>query len=419
MSLKKKKIFLGFVEIASQIEIYKKAFESLGYEVFSVLNRHATLTTTNRGNYSFVIKNLLSDVVSVEKESYKDMLWQTYHEFIRKILFRKALKECDIFFFTYNSSFFPDRQDFAYLKKIGKKIIVNFCGTDIRWKPAMAQEFSKYSMYPVIYGDIYNRDVTLMRQIDALRMAEKYADVILSLPNQSQLALRPYNNFFYPVCLDEIKENSVQSKKKPFVAHAPSMRSFKGTEYILEAFDRLKAEGVSFETVLIENMPYDKALKAYENIDVLVGQVNCPGGGKQAFELLAGGKVVLSCMGYDAGYPQFEKKEDCPIVDVNRDNVYQILKRIIEDYSLRQSLANKGRPYVEKHHNVYKLCEKIIDCFDDDTRIYHHYPSFFREEFIPEAENMTWVYNKYNQMVKDCDWYKEHVKPGKRDGLIF
>lgn len=416
---KKNKIFLGFVEIASQIEIYKKSFEMLGYEVMSVLDRRPTLNSGERGSYSFVIKDVLDDIFSNVSEKQRDVFLHSYSDFIKTSLFRKAVKECDIFFFTYNSSFFPDKRDFALLKKAGKKIVVNFCGTDIRWKPAMNQEFDKHNMYSIPYDGFYDENVSVLRQLDALRVAEKYADIILSLPNQSQLAIRPYHNFFYPICLDEIEENSTQRKDKPVVAHAPSVRNIKGTKYVLDVFERLQQDGVIFEPLLIENMSYSEALEAYKKTDLLVGQMFCPGGGKQSFELLAGGKVVLTCMGYDAGYPQFEKKEECPIIDVNKDNLYDVLKDTIENYELRQSLAKKGRAYVDKYHNAYKLCENIINELNADTPVCHHYPTFFRDEFIPESEEVVWIYNRYNENLKNCSWYKDYVKPGERVGMIF
>jgi hypothetical protein len=47
------------------------------------------------------------------------------------------------------------------------------------------------------------------------------------------------------------------------------------------------------------------------------------------------------------------------------------------------------------------------------------YPTFFRDNFIPESEEAAAVYNKWNNYVKDCDWYKKHVKTGERAGLSF
>ncbi|MCP4154101.1 MAG: glycosyltransferase [bacterium] len=337
------------------------------------------------------------------KNSYQDYIW------------KKALKECDTFMLL-RFGFEEDYSDYRELKKRGKKIITNFVGDDIRWKPAMEQEFARYSLQPIEYRD-YTPRVKLARQIHYLRTAEKHADMIISLPNQSQLALRPYYNFYYPIDLNRIDENTRQRKEIPIVVHAPTSREFKGTRYILDVFKQLAQDGVKFQPEFIENMDRYKALERYRNADILVGQVLCPGGGTQAYELLAGGKVVLTRMGFDS-YPQIVGK-NCPIVDVGSENLYEKLKAIILDYPRRQELAALGRAYVKQNHDVKKLCKNIVECLENKSEKEDFFPDFFRETFIPESPGLTWLYNKYTGYVKHCDWYREMIPPGRRDGLTF
>lgn len=408
-----KKIFLGLTEIASQLSIYKKAFERLGVEVVSVLCDKHIQHKDIKGNYDFVISDYYQDIATKSISSNK----LKFRDYCLKKIFEQYLNECDVFLFMYQQTFLPEMADYPLLKDAGKKIIHNFCGTDIRYPLAMEQEFASFNMAPIIYSEHMMGILTLQRQIHFLRMAEKYADMIISLPNQGQLALRPYNNFFYPVDLEEISVGRNQRKLNPVVAHAPSNRLFKGTSHILNVFDRLKKEGLNFTPLLIENMTYAEAVKAYEDIDILVGQVLAPGGGKQAFELLASGKVVLSAMG-NYKYPQFETEESCPIVDVNKDNLYDVLKRVILDYPLRKELSEKGRPYVEKYHNVYELANNMLSDLYSNINEHMHYPKFFRDSFIPK-EGDQWICNQYNDFVKECSWYKEYVKSGVREGLLF
>ena len=47
------------------------------------------------------------------------------------------------------------------------------------------------------------------------------------------------------------------------------------------------------------------------------------------------------------------------------------------------------------------------------------YPTFFREDFISESKEALVEYNKWNQYVANCDWYKKNIVPGKRAGLLF
>jgi hypothetical protein len=46
-------------------------------------------------------------------------------------------------------------------------------------------------------------------------------------------------------------------------------------------------------------------------------------------------------------------------------------------------------------------------------------PTFFRHFFIPESKESIDEYNKWNQYVSDCDWYKKNIQGGERSNLLF
>lgn len=160
-----------------------------------------------------------------------------------------------------------------------------------------------------------------------------------------------------------------------------------------------------------------EAIKQYTNADILIDQLLCPGSGKLATEALASGTIVMSHMGYDL-YPQ-NNPSDCPIIDVNTNNLYEKLKQLILNYDFRKKHAQQGRSYVEKHLDVKFFCQKVLDLLNGVDMKYDYYPTFFRDGFIPESAESIPVYNKWTAFVKDCNWYKEHVVSGNRDGLIF
>ena len=168
--------------------------------------------------------------------------------------------------------------------------------------------------------------------------------------------MRPYSHLFIPADTSIIKEKNEQ-RKIPVVAHAPSKRAVKGTDIVLNALERLKNEGVEFETRLIENVPYHEALKMYEDSDIVIGELFIPSAGKLDREALAAGKVVLSSVRRD--YVD-NLPADCPIIDINPETVYDELKKIIPDHAQRIELAKKGRPFVEKYHDIRRYLPR---CF--------------------------------------------------------
>lgn len=406
----KKKVFIGLTEIASQINQYKKGFENSGYQTLTaVLNR----TSYNISEtYDFNIPSVVPEIKDKLYDKYLDSITLRLY---KKFLWRKAIKECDIFLFIW-SSFYVNHKDYAILKKLGKKIITIFVGNDIRWKHAADQEFSMYNLHIPEYNNYFRAGNTLEKKISYLRTVEKYSDLIFSVPNQSQLALRPYYLFNFPICLEDYTENAVQ-RKIPHIIHAPTNRPVKGTKYIIDVFERLKNEGIEFEYTLLENLSHDQIKRKYFDSDILVGQLFYPRGGKQEIELMAMGKVVLSNI--SRHYPQLVPI-NCPVIDVNPDNLYVKLREIILNHEKRIKIARMGRPFVKENNDVNEIVKQFLFLLENKNFIKPDFiPTFFRENIIPVTKNENTIYNKWTNFVKQTEWYKKYVPVGERDNLFF
>jgi hypothetical protein len=422
----KKKVFIGTFNIASQINDWKSGFNSCGYETLTMIYGEHTKMIHTKGidfnvDYYLHKKDLYRLKIIGKIKLF--FLGKKYNDPVEYI-YQKAIKECDIFVFIWDT-FKKDFSDYEILKSLGKKIITVFVGNDIRWYNSMKQEFISFKLLPMEYGEtVFFDSKHLSHRLLFLRNAERYSDVIISNPSQSQLALRPY--LLFQLTLDfSLYINFPNQRKIPKIIHAPSNKNFKGTKYIINSINRLKDEGVEFEFELIHGLSNLEAIKKYEDCDILVGQLLCPWVGKQERELLACGKVVLSSFNYNYCDIDFygDKKiiDECPIIDVNPDNIYLELKKIILDHDLRKDLAKKGRPYVEKYHSAKNEVSKILNYLENKDLLLEnidYLPSFFNKKFIPERENID-IYNKWNHYVSGCDWYEEHVSKGERDGLLF
>lgn len=409
------RIFIGLTDTASQASDLKKGFARLGVESYAaILEPHAI--TANAVDKILARRNFFTDL-PIRPHRLQQF---ARYGLRRQALFKEMAKSCDVFIFIWQS-FYEDASDFEYLKKLGKKIVVFFMGDEQRRKTAYEQEMKLFGIPSYFRHAESNFEKSLKRlnfTLRYLRNAEKFADVIYSLPNQSQLSLRPYSHLYIPVDTRIIEEKTEQ-RKIPVIAHAPSNRLVKGTDFILNALDKLKNEGVEFELRLIENVPYRQALKMYTDSDILIGELFIPTGGKLDREALAAGKVVLSSArrDYIDGLPA-----DCPIIDVNPETVYDELKKIILDYPRRVELAKLGRSFVEKYHDISAVCRDVLDKLEKsatDSESFDFYPNFFREKFVPENTEFARFYNRWTKFVGDADWYKEYVRQGKRDGLIF
>ena len=404
------KFFIGTSDISSQIGSMVKGFRGLG---------HKTLTASGQVK-QFQQSDLDFDFGSMNYRYFKWLLLpglrrKMYEKYgpPRERILRKAIKECDVFIFI-SMSFRKDLSDLKMIKEAGKKIIFVFTGTDVRWIYAMQQDFTKHGILPAPYDKYNTSEVSLRQRLRTMRMAEKYADFIISMPNQSQLGLRPY--FPYRQFVDlEIFEHQPKQRKRPLIIHAASNSSVKGSEVVIQILEKLKAENLEFDYKILSGLPFDEIKKEYANCDILVGQMYIPSGGFQERELLACGKVVMTSM--QMHYPDYQV-DDSPIIDVNTASLEEKLREWIPNIEGRQQLADRALPFAKKHHSPNAFCSNILNLISgraDPTPIK---PEFFRKDFTPENPSETKVYNEYNRLVSDSDWYQD-VKKGERSGLVF
>lgn len=409
------RIYIGNYNIASQLDDWRYGFEKNGCHVtvgcyksnltpkepFIELSRYYKYKIL--GNRSKFLHKAINYGLSQALEDPRKKIWE------------KTLTEHDVFFYIWRG-FFEDLRDFKDIKDAGKTLIVSLLGGDTRWYPAYNQDVSKNGLPQLNVKDrLFDIDA-LKQKLRYIRFIEKYADAIYGDPTTTSLFFRNYGSYIQPIILPDFQERSNQ-RKKPLIVHIPSDPYFKGSEDVHKALNTLLDKKVPFDYFLPQNrLKYEDAKKIYLKSDVVVGQLKVPGGGKQERELLANGKIVMSLMApnYMSHIPK-----DCPIIDVNSNNISEKLENVILDFEFRKNHALKGRPYIEKHHDTVKICKQILDDLETGYSRYVYKPRFFREEFIPESNHFAQIYNKFTNIISKEGWYLKSVKPGERVGLIF
>lgn len=401
-------------DLCSTIGEMKMALEEKGHRVYTAV--HEQTNIYDRSNIDFVIDHEIRNYYSslAFKVRYR-LFKENASTYIRNKLLRAALKKNDIFI-LYHPPLYDDFSDLRLIKEAGKKLVCLVFGDDVRWYHAMKQWHAKKHIPPMEYEEGYSEGQTIDKWVGYLRHVEKYADVVVMHPDTGHMALRPYFHYYMQLDARKFLPGREQRKQRPVVAHAPSNQKIKGTEYVLKAVRELQEEGLDFEFRLMEKVPYEKVYDFYKDVDIMVVQLLAHGGGKQSYELLSCGKVVISRMQYDEYLPHI--KDECPIIDADIHSIKEVLRETILNYKKRVGLSGKGHDYVNKYHDVHAFCKRITDALNDPGTAPDYIPSFFRQEYMP-LESESGDLNAWNQFVQACDWYKQYVKPGERAGLRF
>lgn len=330
---------------------------------------------------------------------FKGHKFSPFNIFRRIAAIRFALREFDVLHFNFGRSLAPFRVfhrrskvpyfviwlynnlyarwfeclDVKLAKKKGRVVAVTYQGSDAR-----QGDYCK-SNYDVHYcheegGDKYFTDTGDKIIREQIAKFDRHADLIYSV-NPDLLKVLPGRAKFIPYAsIDPADWTPEYLPETPpeeiHIVHAPTDRTIKGTKYILDAFERLRKEGVSFRYTLVENMSHNQALEVYKSADLLIDQLLIGYYGGLAVELMCLGKPVVCFIRYeDMVYLPDQMRKDLPIINAMPDTIYDVLKTYLTDKKtdLRE-IGQKGRYYAETWHDPKKVAANLIE---DYKRVQH------------------------------------------------
>jgi glycosyltransferase involved in cell wall biosynthesis len=175
------------------------------------------------------------------------------------------------------------------------------------------------------------------------------------------------------------------------VIHAPNHRGFKGTEFIIQAVDELKAEGLKIDFRLLEGVPNDRVMETLRDADILVEQLIAGAYALNAIEGMACGVAVLSSLDdqpRNAIFRRYSFAEECPILSTTPETIKTNLRLLVVNPALRRELGQAGRQFVEKYHSYNtaqylfeSVYAKIVDGKEIDLmNLFHPLKSKFNKQ---------------------------------------
>ncbi len=372
------RVFIGVSEIANLVNSYRAGFEQLGWETYTVVARSNPLYPENR-----------YDVVLLGPDGSAPASWtgraaRSLRARLRSChCFLRGLRTCDLFIYNTGGSLLPAYLDYVLIRLLGKRLVVMFVGSEIRhWyayqceMDALGRTETVRPFIDAIRDQRYGSYRQMLRRIAA---AERHAHLILSQPGHGQLQKRPYMRVNVALDLRRFRFN-VPARETPLILHAPSSRGIKGTEYVLPAVERLRAEGLRFEFRLIERIAHTQLCELLSESDIVVDELFSDTVGVLSTEAMATGNAVLTS--YMRDYARVPA--GCPVVNVDKDSVTDELRRVILDVEVRRELARSGRRYVEQHHDAAKVAGQVL-AWLEPGRIteYDFTPVFYRDFRMP------------------------------------
>lgn len=279
----------------------------------------------------------------------------------RFLFFLWAINHFDIFHFFWGISMWSFWRfhllDLPLLRLLGKKVVVHFRGLDI-----VDIKYFDYRREKSRGESVVRPQISRPSQKRRVKTWLKYANrVLVSEPDLFEVVpeatLSPQ-----VIDLDYWKSTRRPLSEEDGVfrfVHAPSSRRKKGTDFIEKAIAELQAKGYKVELVLAEKLPHHKIRELYEISDVGIDQVLYGWHGKVSVELMALGKPVVCFIEPD----YLKYRPDLPIVSATPMDLTQVLEGLIVNSDLRRALADAGKQYVAKYHDVERIADQLLGIY--------------------------------------------------------
>lgn len=405
-----RRLFIGPLEVAGYYGNLEKGFRELGVRCdfvpmtrhrfgYSGQSRSPLLVTLIR-----VCGGLRSRLGAILGFPFDLIAWC-----LRILYLAQAALRYDAFIFAYGTSLLPDNRDLAFLKRLGKRVVIVLHGTEVR--PSYVD-----GMIDLDENDGLQR---LRNSVDKCRnrvsRLEQSGVTIVGNPlpafyfaksrmvNFLAMGLPYADSPFADDHLTAADENqNANGLNGPVrILHCPSHVVGKGTRQFREAVEALRKNGYQIDLIELVGRPNREVIQEIQQCDFVLDQVfsDFPLAGFPTEAAWYGKPAVVG--GFD-----FEQLKNVsppaswpPSLLCRPDELQAAIEKLIVDVSYRRSLGREAMQYVRSQWTVRKVAERYLRVLNgeipeewywnpDDVRYFHGW-----------GQTEVTIRNKVNRMI--------------------
>jgi len=338
------RILIGTYEICGWVSLFQKEFRKLGHHCDTVVKSRNPFYSSTYTYDSLRYQSKIRPGNRLER-SFNNFIARTYLRWF----VRNTIGKYDLVIYIWDT-ILPSFEDVEKFSKSGARIIFLFTGSDVRTFLLFSQTYdvSKWQ-----FPDSWVKENTDTKTL-YVKTAEKFADLIYSVPDQAGLQKKPYYHLQIPIDLSKFVFRN-NNRRVPNVVHLPSDPWKKGTDIIEKVIGELIAEGIRINFFSYRNIRHEQMPEILQDMDILVDEIVFHGPGVLSFEAMASGCAVATR--YIEDSPAVFRP---PVWNVNADNIKSRLAELFRDYELQQKLIIEGRRYVEQQNDSAKVASDML-----------------------------------------------------------
>jgi hypothetical protein len=272
-----------------------------------------------------------------------------------------AMREFDVFHFYYGLGFHPRLRlfDVRALRAAGKRVVVEFVGSDVRM-PTI--EAARNPNYVQIAGEDDAAAELRMRRWRSITGGH----VVVSDHGLDPFVRPRFSHVHYVGLRVDVGSLTPRPPRadavRPVVVHAPSDAAGKGTVHVRRAVEALRADGVALEYVEVSGSQHSELMRRCEAADIVIDQMCSGAHGVFAVEAMSLAKPVICNMlpEYAASLPP-----DCPIINADPDTLTAVLASWLARPQERHTLGIASRAYAERHHDIAVVARRLLEVYEE------------------------------------------------------
>jgi hypothetical protein len=372
-----RRVLLGMTEVAGYFGNLERGFRSIGVEA-DFVDRSADVFEYRPAGLSQRVANTARRARDRSRErpaTTRARAWGGALRLARALrklgnvgLLARAAWHYDAFVFGWDDSLLPGNVDLPVLRRLGKRIVWVFLGSDHR--PAYLSGRAARADGPDGVAGVIAES---RRRRARVRLAERHADWIVALPASAQFHTRPFVHFlrmgipFAPRDGDTGTDPFAGSGVR--ILHAPSDPLSKGTDAIRACIEGLRAEGLSIDYVELSGTAHREVVAAIRACDLVVDEVysDTPIAVLATEAAWFGKPTVVT--GYFASSIRDELPAEVvpPTAFALPDQLFTVIRGLVVDEAERRALGERARRFVAEQWAPATIAERFVRLMDGEA----------------------------------------------------